>query len=994
MSALEEVRKKYGREIPDLTPHTAGAEDPETTPEQIAGIIHKVFHKGHERRKYLDDLVAKKHSVLDYFSNGSYVINHSRTGQYADFGEQANHAYLKKNFSFLHDAGQGLGFDVDKGEESHGDFETYLAEIPDEDWESFQETLQDLARYPLLDEDGASELEMKESDRWVEEDGGPDLIKSMVDSADNAYEAYLLSKVTTDQIFEWMRDTENYPESQGQGDVWMNMEKLGEDTDNREWFLDKVEDDEAGWLAQKRKAFDEGAGASFEGRLKLMAAVDEQVAHVYNNLTDEDVWQMFLKAFPDAPREEDDPYWYRRRSSDDKDYVWKPGYKPEDYYTSWKSGFSDALDVLMEKEWFTKLVRNWFRRDPVDHPEFKFEALDQEDPDDPEIYMKYGGGLTEEKLYEDDKIVVFQPANVQTFNYHMSRRGLQEIDDQAWRDLLKYNDIFVIQAKQPVDLLGAEERKEFAVVYGSTDTGLRVWGNVPKLEELLADPNYGRSIRRMLLRYYRENLSRDSKVGHLLLQLGGARELRRGERRGEVRLVDYSVPLGLYYISKHKYRLAAKAFGRSLNSITPGGVWLFYDDVEDLTPVFKDDATARTVFSHDHHDWFDYLYDRSNLPRVEDVIPYLDKPAIDHIRSVLVNRRVWFPDGGPDERGEWVVLTAKNLAEYDDATILSWLANPSQEDLDDGVFDDVIEAIQYAGVDVLQATSQDNVYTGFIEAAVDAIGGKEHKWTTHPTNKGKKGEPTEAFAVFVPWRDVVDASDKYKDERGYSYDGDLESLMVEVNTDVAKPDVNRMEASWRDVNKEWAKENLHRIYDLEPPDPIPGAPNYLDPAQGELPIPESLDDPDDPSAMPDLLSGIPIELERRVKAILADSMKEHSYTVENLKFELRPSQEYSQEEIDASDGRLYNRFSPHRILIISYQQVPVPEMYGAATYVFRKVREQVVNVFRDYVVGDSYLLYPQSELDASMEGMVYFQYMLFPQPPTAELPPDEEETPF
>jgi hypothetical protein len=126
-----------------------------------------------------------------------------------------------------------------------------LASIPHEDWTAFMEDMDGMDDYPSLDDDRSSELEMEESSRWVTEDGGPDLIKTMRDDANDAYEGYLLSKVTTDLIFDWMRETDHYPEAQGQGDVWMKMEELGAERETQEWFLDHLDDDVAGWNAVK-----------------------------------------------------------------------------------------------------------------------------------------------------------------------------------------------------------------------------------------------------------------------------------------------------------------------------------------------------------------------------------------------------------------------------------------------------------------------------------------------------------------------------------------------------------------------------------------------------------------------------------------------------------------------------------------------------------------------------------------------------------------------
>ena len=986
MNALSEARRRYGRDIPDLTPHTAGADDPDVTPEQISGMIQNVFHEGHQRREKLDEL-AKRNQAIEHLRDGTYWIKYSHIGTYADFSDRANHAYLKDKYPWLHSVSEGLGFDEDEGEKSHGDFETFLASIPHEDWTGFLEDMDTLEDYPLLDEEGASELEMKEVDRWVTEDGGPDLIKEMVKLADNAYDAYLLNKVPVDKVFEWMREADHYPEAQGQGDVWMDMDKFAKEEDTRDWFLDEMEDDQAGWLEQKKLAFEDGAGKQFDDLLKKLAGEDEQAAHVYNHMDAEDVWQMFLQTFPDERRQEDDPYWYLWKPQYDVPGLWKPGYAADKGLDDWKSGYAEALDDLMGKEWFRLLVRNWHRRGPEGHPEFKFEA--QEDPDDPGIYMKYGGGLAEEVVYEDDRIRVLYPRNYDTLNYHLLNGGQPQIDEQAWRDLFKYNDIFIIQGKEQDDMLGHAGVRELGVVIGDTDIGLRSYRQ-PTVAQLLNDPNYGRSIRRMLLRHYRETASRDEKAATILLQLGGARELRRAERHGHLNIKNFGVPVGLFYISKHKYRLAAKAFNRSIHTLTPQGVWLVFDSVEDLTSCFKNEDAATTVFAHDHHDWFDHYYEKNNLPKVEDVIPFLDQSAIQHLREVLVNRQVWFPDGGPDEKGEYVVLTPKVLADYDDATILDWLAHPSDEDENEGVFDDIIEAIQYAGVDILTSASQDSVYTGYVEAAVNAIDGKEHKWTTHPTKKYKSGEAMEAFKVFVPWKAVTDWAEKYQGEHGNAYDGALESLAVDANADTADPSIEHMEAGWRDVNKDWAKENLHRIHDLTPPDPIPGSPDYLDPAQTELPIKESAEDPDDPSAMSGLLSGIPIELEQRVKAVLADSVAGYGYQVSDLKFELTPYVGHSEEDIDASDGRLFN-LPPHQQLRIAYQTDPETG-FDVQTWVFRKVREQVINTLRWYEVKGAHMINPQALNLPDNHVVLYFT--LWPVKKTEPAPAPGEEIPF
>lgn len=987
MSVLDEARRhRYDR--PEMIPHTAGAEDPEeTSPEMLRGMIDKVLGVGYERRLQLDDMCKARESALEHLRDGTYYIRYAHVGQYADFSDRANHEYLKGKYPWLQSVSEGLGFD----EDNHGDydsFEAYLASIPHEEWNEWIEDMESLADYPLLDEDRASELEMEEAGRWMDEDGAPDLIKTMVEEADDSYEAFLLSKVTPELVWEWSRETDHYPENQGQGDVWMDMEKLGKDTETQEWFLEHLDDDVAGWLAEKRKAYDDKAGAMFDRMLHAMANEDEQVATVYNRLDAEGMWQLFLQTFPDERREQDDPYWYWWKPQYNEPGTWRVGYKSENHnMRDWQPGLTEALEDLRGKEWFWKLAKNWFSRGPEGHPEFKFEALErQPDPDDPEVFMRYGGGLQEEVVYEDDKIRVLYPRDYQTLNYHLLNAGLPQINEQNWRDLFKYKDVFIIQGKQPADLLGREDVRELAVVYGDSDVDLRVWtGSIksPTIQEVIANPEYGRSIRRMLLRYYRERLQSDTKAGHVLLQLGGGREIRRAERRGHLARSDLGVALGLYYVDRHKYRLAAKAFNRSPNTIAAKGVWLIYDSVEDLTPVFKNEEAATTVFAHDHYDWFDHYYEKGNRPAVKDVIPFLSKDAIDHIRSVMVNRRVWFPDGGPDERGEYVVLTPKVLAEYDDATILDWIANPSDEDEEEGVFDDIIEEVQLAGVDILQSASQDSVYTGWVKAAVDAIGGKEHKWTNHPTKKYKTGEPMEAFKVFVPWAAVKDWDSAYYNEHGYHYDGDLESLAIDANADTADPDASNYEAGWHDVNKEWAAENLQRIFDLKPPEPIPGSPEYTDPDQLELPIKEAFD-PDDPEAMPGAVEGFPPDFRRRVEAIIHDA---YGYDVGPIEITVIPYFPPSDEEIDASDGKLH-RMRNHQTVAIVYD--PGQEVYSADSEAFQKIRGTVINTFRWLDVRDAYAAGPNPD-EGDSPTKVQFWFTMYEKPQPVPAPPADDE---
>ena len=1158
--SIIEARSRYRRPA-EIKPILTGGEDEgddfeNLSDEQLLQMATEVFLIGHVRKENLD-------KVLSSNSSGDYIVPHASTGQYADFYDQANFKYLQKKYPWLHEVNGGIGIDDDKAEQEHESLEKFLAKIPDSDWEDFLTDMQGLEDYPSLDDDLASELEMEEQGRWMTEDGGPDLIKAMVKDRADSYESYLLSKVTPDMIWEWSRETDNYPESQGEGSVWMDMDKLGKDTENQDWFLDQIDDDVAGWLALKRACYDdlisdpEGnikpqrTSDAFDALLREMATLDEQIATVYNRVDAAMLWQMFLEAFPDDRREESDPYWYQWKPRWDAEAEWRVGYAPEGFgQREWVRGYKQALEHLMVVPWFHKLIASWFNRPPEGHPELKFEsvreALEPElDPDDPEVFMRHGGGLREELIYEDSQIKVFYPRDIETLNYHLRRMGYPEVSPEHYRITWygNQNDSFIIVAKEGSDLLGWQnDQHEIGALVGDREklVGYNGTYHVDILNNLLAEPRYGKSIKRMLLRYYREQAAHNDRYAYILMQLGGPAEIRRRAARGDFDISPHEAAIGLHYVAKHKYRLAAKAFGRPLNTLTPTGVWLIYDSVEDLTPVFKNEDAASTVFANDHHDWFSHYWEKGNRPDVSDVMKFLSPKAIAHIREILVNRRVWFPDGGPDGEGEYVLLRKKLLDGYDDETILDWIEKPSEQDAEDGVFDDIREAIQDTGIQLLASASQDEVYTGFIKAAVDAIDGREHKWGTHPTKATKYG-PSDTFEVYVPWSSVKSWVTDYRENNSEPYEGSLEDLAVAMNRETIEPDPDNMEASWRDINKDYAAEQMDRILELEAPElePQPDdrnqiqlplgegeaeeeahaqalmrehgvdkpdydlaaaekkadergdtqfrkrqvAQSYLRKLRGEAIDPDAgLDvnryvddlawemvlrrngftertvgchgfeqiirgnlysigeatdsnkllvvihhltgngrwqnnhmetvpkgqiwqwlkknvgltlealDPDSPEAMGDsLLSGVRVEFENQVKAILKDSTTAHQYTVRDLSIKLEPSQEYSEEDVDASDGRLYNR-APHLLLFVSYLTEPERD-WDVTMAVYKKVESAAVNVYREFSVTDGYVLNPISLADTLPEDLTIFRFSLY-DIRTNQVADVDDQTPF
>jgi hypothetical protein len=417
---------------------------------------------------------------------------------------------------------------------------------------------------------------------------------------------------------------------------------------------------------------------------------------------------------------------------------------------------------------------------------------------------------------------------------------------------LRHNDIFIIVGKEPADLLGRDGKRELGIVYGDGSSDLAAWkssyDDKASLQAFLADPTYGRSIKRMLLRFYKDQ-GRDD-AAPIFLQVGGPRALRRAGARGQVDLQYRSAMLGLHYVKQKKYKLAAQTFGHDPALVTPGGVFLQFDSVDDLADLFDNHKAATEVFNQEIFHWFDGY----PMPDVKDVTQFLTPKAIQHIRSVMVNREVWYPDAGPDAQGAVVLLTTPLLNEVDDATIIDWLDNPDDQDGD--VFEDIRDAIQHAGSSMIEAVGTDEFYTAYLKAALGAFDGTDYKYVDHPLKKG-----ADVFQVFVPWKGIQDAFEKYQEDNGESWSGDLEQLVLKAYYhSLDGPDVQPGIWDVKDALKKspgWVEDFMDPIYELEPPEQ-PEAPG-----QDQLPLGEGLDDPE---AMPDVLSGVPFNLERQLRS--------------------------------------------------------------------------------------------------------------------------------
>ena len=883
MSLVTEARRRYQPD--EITPITHDAETAAVELKQLTGMYASLELEGQRREAALAKLAEGSRG------GGFFYVPYTSSSKDTDFYRQANYKWLKEHYPWLHEKENLLGIDVESAEEARGSLELYLASLPHEDWSSFVELLDSMVNGDVLDldTDAAYELEMVEWDRWIKEDGGPDLIKSMIRSVNDAYEGYLLSKVTPDLVWDWMSSTEHYPESQGDGSVWLDMDELGEEIKTHAWFLERLDDDAPGWEATKRAFYERKSVADrFEQLLKKLAGVDERIAYVVSQLDGEQLWSLFKQAFPDERRESEDPYWYlwspywsEPPASETERKFWCAGYENDTTLNpdAWQAGYSAALSDLERTDWFLALLRRWTGRpEPTSHSELRFEAQElPKEADDPEIYLRYNGGMRETKLYEDDRLIVMVPRDMQSLNFRLGTLGLSPIAGTQWHELFKYADVFVLLGKE-ADLVSGHQERMLGVIR-VYDYKVHVFNNTAPqaLGDLLNHPEYGRHIRRALCLYFRKALAKNPLFINVLLTLGGVSELRRARQRGDVGEAEYTFLRGMAFAQASQFRRAASMLGRDASTVDAGGVWLFFKDVSELSEVFENSKAAEEVFANEIYDWFDFYYDKHNLPSAEDVLPYTPEKAKKHIYDIVANREVWFPDGGPEGEGEYVLMTPKNLQRFDVDTVVGWVATAAaDEDVNFSVFEDIIDVLRQIGADMLSGLSQDKLLMAYIKEAVEAVRGTSHKWGTFP----KSGK--EAFTVYVPWANLLKAAETYQENHDELFSGSLEDLVTSTVESKASVDADHHQADWSDVKKmnpEHRNDFFYRLYELEAPD-LPAA--KTEKSQPDL-FSEAQEAVDNPQSNAHLFSGVPLALEKALYRIATAQQEMGGPTISNFR---------------------------------------------------------------------------------------------------------------
>jgi hypothetical protein len=478
------------------------------------------------------------------------------------------------------------------------------------------------------------------------------------------------------------------------------------------------------------------------------------------------------------------------------------------------------------------------------------ESIDDPDAElDPESYVKSGGYLRSAPVYVDQFIEIIEPRDPDTL---ATLRGIHpSMVVSAHRTGFAHQQHFVVFNRKTRRTIGSWEEEDGRLVptYGSLpiESFLKQYLSAKAQP---ADQAIAKAMKRGFIKIFRDwlksnreerswgNISRD--LG-LLLQFGGPTELKRATREDPGEMDQFKMAIGINMARGGNLKEAAVWLGHSAKEMTKDGVWLKYPDFVYLSDLFKNEDAAKQAFEGETYDWFSYLWERGNQPKVEDCVGWLSSRAVKHLRDILINRSVWFPEAGPDGQGAYLPLTRKLLDEYDDKNILSWVSEPSDEDKESGVFDDIRAAIVEGGVRLLEMVGRDLVEARYRSRALDKFDVKDTdfnktwKWVDHPTKKG-----SDMLAIFTPWSTIFEAYEEMTSQE-QDYQNNLEDMM----TDRHKRSIETQESDfWTDwPSKTDTGADYYRDECSMPLLELEMTQEQVDPRQTELGLGEGVDDP-------------------------------------------------------------------------------------------------------------------------------------------------------
>ena len=740
------------------------------TPQMAKDAMDRFYARGPERERELGQ-------HLKQASDGTYRVPFCAKGDYADFYDQANYNHFTETYPWL----EFCTLDPDKRDR---DWYEFLTGIDDEQWEQFLEEVDQIKNDPSMFSEEAWELEMKETTRYWTEDGHWDLLNEICDLLDDAFKQYCVRTLTSDDTWEFLREHELYPESQGDGSVFLNEEEVAKKFDWDEYFADaNLAALRRDWLNQKRLAWAKDHGDIFRKALAWALEKDKERLVRMSSMEERELFHLFVTAVGDKVVE-DQPCWRWHGYED----------KPENRWIVALTGIKSIDSVAMPIErgcaaaamQAEHLLDQFHMPGPEEHPELplQFEAkkpnpneedasYDEEDWDLEKAseWMKSGGYDSATVVYKDDLIRVIIPRTIHTLKKYIPTEHATTLQGAS----INYRDILICipSDANPMHADWGHLPNQPFVVY-ETDDGLTARdprrGNGQydvSLSLFLADVNYGKALTKALLTYYRKALrgEKDEDERRLLfkylLQIGGFRAIQRSLHRyppGQNEAFDFMV--GLAAAKVGNLPVAVQYFGDAPEVIQPEGfVFIPGGDWSDCIELFakEDRRTATSIFDGDL-DWLDVYQEAVDYDDLENAMT----PELwAELRGALINRH--YTD---QETGESVLITRQVLEEIDDADLWDIITeeayDENDKDLED-VRDQLGRAYHYA----LESAYRDAWYAGAVKALEDALG--PSKWATF-RNK-------ESLQFMIPWKTVEDAVLRAEEDMRGPYDGSLHDLI-------------------------------------------------------------------------------------------------------------------------------------------------------------------------------------------------------------------------
>lgn len=318
-------------------------------------------------------------AIFDERAN-TYTIMHAYRGDYGDTGfeEKANYKYFKEKYGqYLNHKDGTLGFDMDLEDEVLA----ALKEMPDDEWEQFQEDVESAAGYDCLDERERDNIRFAEEERYVRDDFVPDFKRNA--SAPGWATSYTVWFIRTyfneGSAWDLFRLKEDYPEEES-GSFYIDADRLikkltWEEVEStvQENIPVAAASAEESWRAVKFAAFKEIEASLRNQVVPYVRAQPERVKRL-KEMSSEELFALVCKLVPDDNHgQQNEPTWLVYGNSQEVKVDLALNVKVSYYGSELSDAKPRALSILtaMLADELGNPNHN-LRPPPEDHPTFEF----------------------------------------------------------------------------------------------------------------------------------------------------------------------------------------------------------------------------------------------------------------------------------------------------------------------------------------------------------------------------------------------------------------------------------------------------------------------------------------------------------------------------------------------------------------------------------------------------------------------------------------------